>query len=296
MLHRRQVKSVLNRHKKRDSWFLDDYSVNPYEGCSCNCLYCYIRGSKYGLNMDNGLAVKVNALEILDKQLAARAKRNQYGIVTVGSATDAYIYHEQRLRMTEGMLKLLLKHRFPVFISTKCTLITRDIELVKKIDQAAILPHNLQDTLKRGVILCVSISTLDEKITNTLEPGATSPLQRLQLVKRLKEEGFLVGINAIPVLPFISDTDQELEKIISAAKECHADYILVGGLTLFGNGIADNKTLFFRFLERYDASLIPKCQQLYASNSYAAFSYQNELKEKVQRLCKKYSIRNSILE
>src|SRR5580765_327187 len=160
MLYQKQVKSVLNKHKKRDSWFLDDYSVNPYEGCSCNCLYCYIRGSKYGENMDDGLAVKSNALEILDKQLAARAKKNQYGIVAVGSATDAYIHHEEKLKMTEGMLKLLLKHRFPVFISTKCTLITRDIELLKEIDGNAILPHDLQRSLKRGAILSVSISTL----------------------------------------------------------------------------------------------------------------------------------------
>jgi DNA repair photolyase len=246
--------------------------------------------------MDDGLAVKVNALDVLVKQLAARAKKNQYGIVAVGSGTDAYIRHEERLKITEGMLKLLLKHRFPVFISTKCTLITRDIELLKKIDQTAILPHDLQHTLKRGVILSVSISTLDEKISNMLEPGAAPPLQRLQLVRQLKEEGFLAGVNAIPVLPFISDTEQELEKIIAAAKEYHADYILVGGLTLFGNGIADSKTLFFKFLERYDASLMPKYRQLFDSNFYAPFTYQGELKEKVQRLCKKYSIRNSILE
>jgi len=48
MLHKIAVKSVLNKHKKRDSWFLDDYSVNPYESCSFNCIYCYIRSSKYG--------------------------------------------------------------------------------------------------------------------------------------------------------------------------------------------------------------------------------------------------------
>ena len=97
MLHEKQVKTVLNKHKKRDSWFLDDYSVNPYEGCSCNCLYCYIRGSKYGENMEDGLAVKANALEILEKQLAARAKKNQYGFVAVGSGTDAYIHHEKEI-------------------------------------------------------------------------------------------------------------------------------------------------------------------------------------------------------
>lgn len=43
-----QVKSILNKHKKRDDWFLDEYSVNPYSGCSFNYIYCYIRGSKYG--------------------------------------------------------------------------------------------------------------------------------------------------------------------------------------------------------------------------------------------------------
>lgn len=295
MLYQKQVKSVLNKHKKRDSWFLDDYSVNPYEGCSCNCLYCYTRGSKYGENMDEKLAVKANALEVLDRQLAARAKKSQYGFVAVGSATDAYIHHEEQQEMTKGMLQLLLKHRFPVFISTKCTLITRDIELLKEIDTAAILPEDLKETLARGLILSVSISSLDEKVSDMLEPGAAPPLQRLELVKRLKKEGFLTGVNAIPLLPYISDTEEELEKIIAAAKEYGADYILTGGLTLFGTGIADSKTLFYKFLERYDSSLLPKYQQLYGSNFYTSFSYQNQLKEKAERLCKKYTIRNRIL-
>ncbi|MEI9809160.1 MAG: radical SAM protein [Bacteroidota bacterium] len=296
MLHQKQVRSVLNRHKKRDSWFLDDYSVNPYEGCSCNCLYCFIRGSKYGENMDEGLAVKTNALEVLEKQLAARAKKGQYGFVAVGSGTDAYIHHEEKLRMTEGMLRLLLKYRFPVFISTKCRLIKRDIELLKEIDRNAILPDDLQNTLKRGVILSVSVSTMNEEISNMLEPGAASPAERLALISNLKEEGFLAGVNAIPVLPFISDTDEGLEKIIAAAKEYRADYVLVGGLTLFGEGKADSKTLFYKFLERYDPSLLPKYRQLYGSNFYTSFSYQNELKERAARLCKKHSVRNSILE
>lgn len=295
MLYQKQVKSVLNKHKKRDSWFLDDYSVNPYEGCSCNCLYCYTRGSKYGENMDEKLAVKANALEVLDRQLAARAKKSQYGFVAVGSATDAYIHHEEQQEMTKGMLQLLLKHRFPVFISTKCTLITRDIELLKEIDTAAILPEDLKETLARGLILSVSISSLDEKVSDMLEPGAPPPLQRLELVKRLKKEGFFTGVNAIPLLPYISDTEEELEKIIAAAKEYGADYILTGGLTLFGTGIADSKTLFYKFLERYDSSLLPKYQQLYGSNFYTSFSYQNQLKEKAERLCKKYTIRNRIL-
>ncbi len=295
MLRQKQVKSVLNKHKKRDTWFLDDYSINPYEGCSCNCQYCYIRGSKYGENMDDGLVAKSNAAEILDKQLAIKSKKNQYGIIAVGSGTDAYIYHEEKQQQTLQVLQTILKHRFPIFISTKCTLITRDIELLKEIDKAAILPYDLQQKLARGVILSVSISTLNEDISNRLEPGAASPLRRLQLVKQLKEEGFLVGVNAIPLLPFISDTDQELEKIIIAAKESQADYILTGGLTLFGNGAADSKTLFYKFIERYNPLLLSQYQQLYGANFYPPFSYQNKLKEKAQLLCNKHQIRNSIL-
>ncbi|MBS1597658.1 MAG: radical SAM protein [Bacteroidetes bacterium] len=295
MLQQKQVTSVLNKQKKRDEWFLTEYSVNPYEGCSCNCLYCYIRGSKYGENMSEHLAIKANALEILEKQLRNKASKNQYGVVVVGSATDAYMHQEEKYELTRGFLKLLLKYRFPVFISTKKLLIKRDIDILKKIDATAILPSDLKDTLKRGTILSVSISSLDEKITDILEPGAAKPSERLQLLFELKKEGFLTGVNAIPLLPFISDSDAEMEKIIIAAKAHGAEYILIGGLTLFGTSSADSKTLYYKFLERYDRSLITKYDQLYGDGYFAAKKYQQDLKERADRLCKKHEIRNKIL-
>lgn len=294
MLIQKQVKSVLNKHKQRDSWFLDDYSVNPYEGCTCNCQYCYIRGSKYGENMEDKLAVKVNAPEILERQLANRARKGQYGIVVVGSATDAYMPHENEWKMTQRFLELLLKYRFPVFLSTRCTLIFRDLDLLKEIDRAAILPEDLRDKLNRGVILCTSVSTMSDEIAKTLEPGAALPSARMKLVERLKEEGFLVGVNAIPVLPLISDSGEELEKLISAASQHSADFILVGGLTLFGEGPADSKTLYFKFLERHYPQLVQEYHQLYGNNFYPPRKYQNELQVQVNRLCAKYRISSSI--
>jgi DNA repair photolyase len=245
--------------------------------------------------MEDGLAVKENIAAVLEKQLQSRAKKEQYGIVAVGSATDAYIPHEERLCLTEKILHLLLKYKFPVFISTKRPLIIRDIELLKKIDATAILPADLQKSLNRGVILSVSVSTLDDSIANVLEPGAIKPLQRLELVRRLKDEGFLVGVNAIPLLPFISDTEPEMEKIIAAAKAYNADYILTGSLTLFGKEKADSKTLYYKFLERYNPSLLSKYDQLYRGNFYVPFQYQDELKHKAVMLCRKYNIRNNIL-
>jgi DNA repair photolyase len=294
MLIRKQVKSVLNKHKQRDGWFLTEYSVNPYEGCSCNCLYCYVRGSRYGENMSDTLAVKDNAPAILEKQLQLRARKKQYGFVAVGSATDAYIHQEEQEHMTERLLQLLLQYRFPVFISTKRNLITRDVELLKAIDRAAILPPDLQ-ALGRGVILSVSLSTLNMQATDMLEPGAIAPMQRLQLLQQLKEEGFLAGVNAIPLLPFISDTEEEMEQIVAAAAQHRADYILAGGLTLFGNGTADSKTLYYTFLQRYHPDLIPAYDRLYNQHPFTQRQYQDALRQKANRLCHKYQIRDSIM-
>ena len=295
MIAYKEVKSILNKHKKRDSWFLDDYSINPYEGCGFNCTYCYVHGSKYGENLAEKIVIKKDAATILDKQLANRAKKDQYGLIAVGSATDAYMQVEEEIGLTKELLQVILKNRFPVFISTKSTLITRDLELLKQIDEAAILPGDLQSTLKRGVIISFSFSTLDEKLAKQLEPGAPLPRQRLETLQRTKNAGFLCGVNAIPLLPFISDTNEELEKIIAAAKQYGADYILVGGLTLFGSEERDSKQLYFRFLRDHYPHLLEKYEKMYGSVYYPSWQYQDDLKRRTELICKKYQIKTSIL-
>src|ERR1700741_5560641 len=95
-----QAKTIINKTRRRDPWFLDDYTINPYSGCSFNCLYCYIRGSKYGFNMEEKLSIKANAVELLDKQLSLRAKKGEYGIIVLSSATDPYLQFEKEERIT----------------------------------------------------------------------------------------------------------------------------------------------------------------------------------------------------
>ena len=102
-----EVKSVLNKTKRRDPWFLDDYTINLYSSCSFNCLYCYIRGSKYGSNLEESLSVKTNAIEILDRQLFNRAKKEQYGIIVLSSATDPYLQVEKEYQLTRSALELI---------------------------------------------------------------------------------------------------------------------------------------------------------------------------------------------
>jgi len=95
MVNEIRVKSILNKHKKRDDWFLDDYSINLYSDCSFNCIYCYIRGSKYGENMTKTLSVKINASGLLEKQLSRKAKRGGYGDFALSSSTEPYMPIEE---------------------------------------------------------------------------------------------------------------------------------------------------------------------------------------------------------
>jgi len=289
-----QVKSILNKHKKRDEWFLDDYSVNPYQGCSFNCIYCYTRGSKYGTHLAKTLSAKVNAPELLEKELARRAKKKEYGIICFASQ-EAYLPIEKEYKITRKMLEIILRYRFPVHIGTKSTLVLRDLDILKEIDRKAILPEDLKQKLKHGVIISFSLSTLDEKLARIFEPGAPTPKERLYTMRKCKEVGFLVGINFIPVLPFLSDSDEQIEQMIKTAKGYGADFVLVGGLTLFGNGPEDCKTLYYRALERYFPELVPRYKSLFRIFFAPPKGYQKELEEKSRRSCEKYGIKYGIV-
>jgi DNA repair photolyase len=295
MVNEIQVKSILNKHKKRDDWFLDDYSVNPYEGCSFNCLYCYIRGSKYGENMARTLSAKVNSPELLEKQLSRRARRGEYGIILFSSSTEPYMPIEEKLKLTRRLLEITLRYKFPVHVLTKSKLVLRDLDLLKEIDKIAILPDDLKLKLRRGAIISFSISTLDEKLAKILEPGAPIPKERLETMKKCREEGFLTGVCYIPVLPFISDTEEQLDEMIRIAKDYGADYVLVGTLTLFGKGPADCKTLYYKFLERYFPELLPKYKSLFKIFFQPTKEYQEELQERSIRICSKYKIKHRIV-
>lgn len=295
MIQEIQAKTILNKKKKRDSWFLDEFTVNAYEGCSMNCLYCYVRGSKYGVNMEDALSVKINAPEVLEKQLQFRVKKQQYGFVVLSSATDAYMPVDAKYGMTKKFLELFMKYQFPVHIITKSNGVLQDIDILKNIDSNAILPDDLKTSLNRGTLITFSISSLDQNITDHLEPGAIAPLKRLEAMQKIKEAGFLTGLNCLPVLPFISDSEEKMEEMISTAKKYGADYILIGGLTLFGKDPASSKTLYYKFLERYHPHLVQQYKSLYRIWPFPPKQYHENINNIVKTLCAKYNIRNSIL-
>jgi DNA repair photolyase len=199
------------------------------------------------------------------------------------------------MKLTRRLLKIILRYKFPVHVLTKSKLVLRDLDLLKEIDKTAILPDDLKPKLKRGVITSFSISTLDEKLAKILEPGAPAPKERLETMQKCKEEGFSVGVDYIPVLPFLSDADEQLDEMIKTAKEYGAKFVLVGALTLFGDKPADCKTLYYKFLEKYYPKLIPKYKSLFRIFFQPSKEYQKELEEKAKRLYEKYGVKNNII-
>ncbi len=289
-----QVKSALNKTKKRDSWFLDDYTFNPYSSCAFNCLYCYIRGSKYGSNLEKSLTVKTNAIEILDRQLANRAKKKQYGFIVLSSATDPYLQIEKKYELTRHALKVILKHKFPVHIITKSDMIVRDFDLLKKIQEEAILPSDLPG-IKKGVIISFSFSTIQDEIGQIFEPGATLPSKRLKVLQSTLEKGFLTGVSLMPLIPYISDTKEQLTASFSLFKKMKVDYILPATITLFGDGNADSKTLMLTTIKKHYPELTGKYETFFATSTQMPHYYQVAFQKKMNELCGLYGLNNNII-
>ena len=245
--------------------------------------------------MAKTLSAKINAPEVLEKQLKRRAKKREYGIIALSTSTEPYQKIEEKYKITRKLLEIILKYRFSVHILTKSTLVLRDLDLLREIDKNAILPEDLKDKIKEGVIINFSISTLNEKLAKLIERGAPKPKKRLETMQKCKDEGFFVGISYIPVLPFLSDSKGQLDEMIKTAKNYGADFVIVGALTLFGNGSADCKTLYYKFLEKHYPELVPKYRNLYKIFFAPPKEYQKKLEERSKKLCEKYGIKNRII-
>ena len=290
-----EVKSILNKTKKRDQWFLDDYTLNLYSSCSFNCLYCYIRGSKYGTNLEDSLSVKVNAIELLDRQLFNRAKKHQYGIIVLSSATDPYLQIEKKYELTREALKVISKYKFPVHIITKSDLLVRDFDLLHQIDKTAILPKDLESRLNnKGVIISFSFSTLDDRVASIFEKGATRPSARLEVLNKTIAENFHTGISLMPLLPFISDTTEHLELFFSTFKANNVNYVLPATITLFGNGPADSKTLVINAIRKHFPELESRYLNYFKDGSQMPEYYKKAFVKKMKELSIKYKIKNRI--
>ncbi len=277
-----KAKSVLRKSKKVDSWFLIKYGMNLYRGCAHNCVYCDGRSEGYYVNENFGeeVSVKINAIDILKEELDSKRKKiplKHYFAGLSGGVGDCYQPLERKYELTRQVLELLYDKGFPVHILTKSTLIERDIDLIKKINE------------QNRAIVSFSFSSVNDKISSFFEPGVPSPGERLKTLAKFKKEGIACGMYLMPVIPFITDTPKIMEEAIKKAKETELDFIVFAGMTLKeGN----QKEYFIKKLEEKFPELLPHYENIYQKNKWGAPTdeYYNSINRTFNLLSKKYKI------
>jgi DNA repair photolyase len=204
------AKSILTRNTSPDIPF--GVSLNPYRGCEHGCIYCFARpthsylGLSPGLDFESRIYAKVNAGELLERELGKRSYRPEP--IALGVITDAYQPVERELRITRRVIEILREREHPFAAITKSSLIERDIDL-------------LAPMAERGqVMAAVTVTTLDADMARTLEPRAATPSRRLRAIRTLSEAGIPVGVSIAPVIPFVTEPD--LERVLEACAEAGA--------------------------------------------------------------------------
>jgi DNA repair photolyase len=277
-----KAKSILRKRKKPDSWFLTNYGLNFYRGCAHNCVYCDGRSEGYYVDGKFGeeVSVKINAIEILKRELNPKRKKiplKHYFVGLSGGVGDSYQPLEKKYKLTRQALELFYEKKFPVHILTKSTLVERDIDIIKKINE------------QNRVIVSFSFSSVDEKISSIFEPGVPGPTERLKTLSKIKKEGIVCGMYLMPVIPFTTDSLKIMEETIRKAKETNLDFIVFAGMTLKEG---KQKRYFMKTLEENFPGLIPHYEKIYEKNKWGEPTkrYQESIHKTFNLLSKRYKI------
>lgn len=242
-----------------------NWGANPYRGCEHSCPYCFARytheylGYNTGNDFDTRIHVKVNAAEVLDKELSN--PRWLGSPVMIGSVCDPYQPAEKEFQITRSLLEVCLKHKNPVYIGTKSNLILRDLDLLSEISKVASVEAGL------------TITTLNEEIRSKIEPRASPSEKRLEAIQHLTAAGVHVGVLFMPIFPYLTDTESNICGVVSSSKSRGASWLVPGVLHLRSacrprvlRLIRDEfPNLFTNYLRLYRKAYAPKdyCAEVY---------------------------------
>ncbi len=212
------TRKIIARNDSPDISF--DRSINPYRGCEHGCVYCFARpthaylGLSPGLDFESKLFMKPNAPELLERELSAPGYVPK--IMAIGTNTDPYQPIERRFKIMRSILEVLERAGHPVGIVTKSTLVLRDLDIL-----ARMAARNL-------VKVALSVTSLDAKLSRTMEPRAPTPPRRLETLRQLVSAGIPTSVMVAPVIPALNDA--EIERILDAAAAAgvrNAGYVLL---------------------------------------------------------------------
>ncbi|MBN1216027.1 MAG: hypothetical protein JXA99_11390 [Candidatus Lokiarchaeota archaeon] len=260
----KEYKTALNKLQYPDSWFWARYTINPYSGCAHACIYCDAISQRYYLeDFENEIIIKENISKKLENTIN-HSRTLLTDVVGPGGVCDAYQPIEKKIENTRGILKILHKYNFPVNIATKNRLIIRDIDILDDIAK------------KTWVTIGFSIITLDHDIAGIIEPFSTPPKERISAIREIKQKApnIQVGTYFIPNIPFISDSDENIENIIKETKTAGGDFILFSpSLTMRDK----QKKFFINKLKNSNLKTkVPPLLRLYENKDNTLFNYIKE--------------------
>jgi DNA repair photolyase len=269
-------RSALNRVKGMGF----GWSLNPYMGCAHRCTFCYVRAfeqradrpadDRYG----RSIRVKVNVAAVLRAELARASWRGE--AVAIGAATDPYQPAEGRYKLTRGCLEALRDAANPLSLITRSPMIVRDLDvLVEAATRAEV-----------GVVF--SVPTLDEEVWQRTEPGTPPPRRRLEAVTALVEAGVKAGVGMAPILPGISDSPEQLERVVRAAREAGATSVWANLLYLKPG----TREHFLDALARDWPEELDRYERLYGSRAYLPKAQAEPVRQLVAELRKRHGVRD----
>lgn len=256
-----QTKSILNKSK------LGGYTLNPYNGCSHGCVYCYnqhfIKLMKPDEKWGDFLEIKINAPELLEKEITGKYK-NKKDRVFFSTITDPYNPFEKQHQITRRCLEVLAKHKWSVDILTKSDLVLRDLDLFKQFD--------------KSISVGFTITTTNKSFQFLLEPGASLVEQRINALKQLKTAGIKTHVFIAPILPYFTNLRQILNEVAP-----YVDEMLFDSL----NTNKENWQGLFNVLKVHYPSLINEYQDKLFKNR---LKYEKELKKEIELLAKEHKV------
>lgn len=219
-------------HSSMDDFFYADWNMNIYRGCPHGCIYCDSRSVCYRIDRFDTVRPKENALELLENEL--RGKRS-VGVITMGSMSDPYNPLEKELLLTRRALELIRRHSFGAAFTTKSALCARDADLLAEIN--------------RGAPVCarLTVTCADDDLCRKIEPRVSASSERFQAMRTLADRGVFTGTWLNPLLPFITDTEENIRRIVQQTADAGGRFVVCFfGMTLR----TGNREYYFSALER----------------------------------------------
>jgi DNA repair photolyase len=182
-----------------------DYALNPYVGCQHDCLYCY---APYVTKRPRTEWATVLARTDLPQVLAKEIKGKK-GTIGLGTVTDPYQEAERHLLITRRCLMEIVPHGLAVSALTKSDLILRDLDLYKEL---------------KGEV-GITVTSVNDDISRTLEPGAPLPGRRLDALRKMAGEGLNAYALIGPLLPLL--TERDVDDMVKALSLTGIEWVML---------------------------------------------------------------------